>query len=222
MRELDSDAENALVRVWMAREKDETGLDDAFADRPDLAELTGGLVEDGWLARDGDAVTFSPEGEEKTRELVRRHRLAEVLLEQVLAVSPEQVEVTACVWEHMLGAEVSETICTFLGHPRHCPHALPIPMGVCCGTLTSAITPLVQPLTTLRVGASARITFISATAHRRLDRLAALGIVPGTRLLLKQRAPSYIIAVGETEIAIEASVAKDVFVRELTASAAAA
>jgi DtxR family transcriptional regulator, Mn-dependent transcriptional regulator len=215
MRKLDSDDENALVRVWWALEKGDTGLDRAFTDREELADRTPSLIEDGWLVGDGNSIGFTPAGEEATRELVRRHRLAEVLLEQVLAVSKEQAEAAACLWEHMLGEEVSETICTFLGHPRHCPHSLPIPHGECCHTLANEVTPLVQPLTSLRVSAHARVTFISAAAHKRLDRLAALGIVPGTALVLKQRSPSYIIAAGETEIAIEESVAKDVFVREL-------
>ena len=216
MNQLDRDHENALVRVWSAHERGDYTLEKLLAEQPELAPLISQLEQGGWLQKEDGRITFTPRGRKKARELVRRHRLAEVLLEQVLEVSPEQAAQTACLWEHMLSEEVTDNICTFLGHPRHCPHGNPIPPGPCCERMSRTITPLVQPLTALRVGSTARITFISTKVHRRLDRLAALGVVPGTVLTLKQKSPSYVVRAGETEIAIEEAVARDIFVRELT------
>jgi len=211
---LDREKEDALVQVWSACERDDHTLEKLCTGRPDLVSVVSQLEADGWLRRRNGSIEFTEPGEQKARELVRRHRLAEVLLEQVLEVSREQAAYTACLWEHMLSEEVAGTICTFLGHPRHCPHGNPIPPGLCCQRMAHTVTPLVQPLASLRVGATARVTFISSKVHRRLDRLAALGIVPGTEIVLHQRFPSYILRAGETEVAVEESVARDIFVRE--------
>lgn len=43
-----------------------------------------------------------------------------------------EVEKSACTFEHILSPEVTDRICTFLGHPTACPHGSPIPKGPCC------------------------------------------------------------------------------------------
>jgi len=52
------------------------------------------------------------------KTIVRRHRLAEKLLQEVLEISSSEMDSTACELEHILGPEVTESICAFLGHPR--------------------------------------------------------------------------------------------------------
>jgi DtxR family Mn-dependent transcriptional regulator len=44
----------------------------------------------------------------------------------------KQVAEEACKFEHILSPEATERICSFLGHPRTCPHGSPIPAGECC------------------------------------------------------------------------------------------
>lgn len=214
---LSNESENLLVHVWSAHEQGDMTLEHLVIKEPDCASLIESLVADGWLCRKQVAVEFTPRGRDRAQRLVRQHRLAEVLMQQVLEVRPERANADACLWEHILSAEVTDTICTFLGHPRHCPHGKPIPPGSCCSRTSRTITPLVQPLVNLRVGASARITFITPRVYRRLDRLAALGVVPGTVVVLKQKSPSYVVRADETEIAIEEDVARDIFVREIVA-----
>jgi Mn-dependent DtxR family transcriptional regulator len=81
----------------------------------------------------GAEVAFTPRGEERARSVIRRHRLAERLFMDVLAIRDEgAIEKNACTFEHILSAEVTDRICTFLGHPRTCPHGSPIPEGECC------------------------------------------------------------------------------------------
>jgi Mn-dependent DtxR family transcriptional regulator len=48
--------------------------------------------------------------------------------------SESEIEQQACKFEHILSPEATDKICTFLGHPRTCPHGAPIPPGVCCGS----------------------------------------------------------------------------------------
>ena len=215
MTQFPRDCENVFVLVWSALERGDATLEKLFVAHPHIIPVVAQLEADGWLVREGGQIRFSPEGEAKAQELVRRNRLAEVLLQEVLEVHPERVPYNACLWEHVLSPEVTDNICTFLGHPRHCPHGNPIPPGPCCKQTSRTVTPLVQPLTSLHIGASARITFIAPKVHRRLDRLAALGIVPGTLLTLKQKSPSYVVRFDETEVALEEEVARDIFVREL-------
>jgi Mn-dependent DtxR family transcriptional regulator len=46
--------------------------------------------------------------------------------------SESEIEQQACKFEHILSPEATDKICTFLGHPRTCPHGSPIPEGDCC------------------------------------------------------------------------------------------
>ena len=71
-------------------------------------------------------------GRRRGRDIVRRHRLAEKLLEESFVMSEGASEREACRFEHILSREVTNTICTFLAHPTSCPHGKPIPSGECC------------------------------------------------------------------------------------------
>src|SRR5256885_1041916 len=79
-------------------------------------------------------VELTPRGRQRAADIIRRHRLAERLVTHSLAFDIETgIEEQACEFEHMLSAGATDKICTFLGHPRTCPHGAPIPPGACCG-----------------------------------------------------------------------------------------
>jgi putative ABC transport system ATP-binding protein len=79
-------------------------------------------------------VELTPRGRERAGNIIRRHRLAERLFTDSLAMDSEsEIEQQACKFEHILSPEATDKICTFLGHPRTCPHGAPIPPGPCCG-----------------------------------------------------------------------------------------
>jgi len=83
-------------------------------------------------------VELTDRGRKKAADIIRRHRLAERLFTDSLALDSEtEIEQQACKFEHILSPEATEKICTFLGHPRTCPHGAPIPPGVCCGRQAS-------------------------------------------------------------------------------------
>jgi putative ABC transport system ATP-binding protein len=78
-------------------------------------------------------VELTPHGRERASSIIRRHRLAERLFTDSLAMDSEtEIEQQACKFEHILSPEATDKICTFLGHPRTCPHGAPIPPGPCC------------------------------------------------------------------------------------------
>jgi putative ABC transport system ATP-binding protein len=79
-------------------------------------------------------VELTPRGRERAGSIIRRHRLAERLFTDSLAMDSEsEIEQQACKFEHILSPEATDKICTFLGHPRTCPHGASIPPGPCCG-----------------------------------------------------------------------------------------
>jgi putative ABC transport system ATP-binding protein len=79
-------------------------------------------------------VELTPRGHKRAADIIRRHRLAERLFTDSLAMDSEtEIEQQACKFEHILSSEATDKICTFLGHPRTCPHGSPIPPGPCCG-----------------------------------------------------------------------------------------
>src|SRR5271165_6420002 len=78
-------------------------------------------------------VELTERGRQRAADIIRRHRLAERLFTDSLALESEsEIEQQACKFEHILSPEATEKICTFLGHPRTCPHGAPIPLGPCC------------------------------------------------------------------------------------------
>jgi DtxR family Mn-dependent transcriptional regulator len=169
----------------------------------------------GFLRFDGERVELTGKGEVLAQGVVRRHRLAERLFKDLLALAEGEVESHACEFEHILSPEATDSVCTLLGHPPTCPHGKAIPPGGCCGAYQTTVRPLVTGLSYLELGARARIVFIAPRFHDRMDRLAALGVIPGSEIRLHQRSPSYVIEVGETSIALDGEIAGEIFVKRL-------
>ncbi len=82
-------------------------------------------------------VELTHRGRQRAADIIRRHRLAERLFTDSLAMDSEsEIEQQACKFEHILSPEATDKICSFLGHPRTCPHGSPIPPGLCCSRST--------------------------------------------------------------------------------------
>ena len=79
-------------------------------------------------------VHLTEAGSRRARDVVRRHRLAERLFTDTFAVEDAEAHQQACRFEHIITPDLDQRICTFLGHPKTCPHGNPIPPGVCCET----------------------------------------------------------------------------------------
>jgi putative ABC transport system ATP-binding protein len=84
-------------------------------------------------------IELTARGQKRAADIIRRHRLAERLFTDSLAMDSEtEIEQQACKFEHILSPEATDKICAFLGHPRTCPHGAPIPPGLCCGRQADA------------------------------------------------------------------------------------
>jgi DtxR family transcriptional regulator, Mn-dependent transcriptional regulator len=214
-------AEELLETVFTEREE---GRDDAAGvvartvchgevSGADLQELAAsGLVK----LHDG-RVELTTDGERRARDVVRRHRLTERLFRDLLELSDDATESQACEIEHILSPEATESVCTLLGHPPTCPHGKAIPPGPCCGAVQKTVRPLVTGLPSFELGIPGRIVFIAPKFHDRMDRLAALGVIPGSEIRLHQRSPSFVIEVGETTIALDPEIAREIYVKRTEA-----
>ena len=140
---LSQNAEEILEDLWVAAEKK------AFAD-PDEGEYDGPadpadpaveeLVDRGFVSLRKGRLALSDNGVKEAESVVRRHRLAERLMTDVLDIRGPLLEENACRFEHLLLEEVEESVCTLLGHPRECPHGKPIPVGPCCKKAAHELT----------------------------------------------------------------------------------
>jgi putative ABC transport system ATP-binding protein len=104
--------------------------------RPFVNPCHDALKPDGVSIGDGSLIVeFTAAGRRRAEDVIRRHRLAERLFTDSLAMDSEtEIEQQACKFEHILSPGATDKICTFLGHPRTCPHGSPIPRGQCCGS----------------------------------------------------------------------------------------
>ena len=183
------------------------------ATEPAPERLLEELVEGGMVDASGEEILLTKSGEDRARGIIRRHRLAEVLLQNLFDLDNAQMENSACQFEHILSEPVVESVCTFLGHPPACPHGRPIPRGECCDRIRTEIRPLVMRLTEASLGATVRIVFITPRSKRRLEKLSALGIVPGSRVRLLQRNPSFVLEIGQTTVAVDRDITDEIYVK---------
>src|SRR5258705_2837952 len=103
--------------------------------RPFVNPCHDALKPAGVSTGDGSLIVeLTPRGMKRAGDIIRRHRLAERLFTDSLAMDSEtEIEQQACKFEHILSPEATDKICIFLNHPRTCPHGSPIPPGPCCG-----------------------------------------------------------------------------------------
>ncbi|WP_129127737.1 metal-dependent transcriptional regulator [Geomonas oryzae] len=211
---LSDKAEEILEALWIESEEKGTGyaeLDrmEIEASDPAYQELSSrALVE----IRDG-RIYFRPEGREEGRMTIRRHRLAERLMMDVLNIRGESGDVKACQFEHLLNEGVDSKVCAMLNHPVTCPHGKPIPPGDCCDEARKSGDLGVVPLTELKPGDEGDIAYIQTEDSKKMQKLMAMGVLPGNRISLLQAFPSYIFRVGFSEFAIDSAMAREIFVR---------
>lgn len=173
------------------------------------------LIRRGLAEESVGEVKLTPQGENEAKKVVRRHRLAERLLVDALEMEEEEFEKPACEFEHLLSDEITDSICTLLGHPRECPHGLPIPRGKCCVSGKDVVKRAIVPLPDAPLGRELKVAYVSTQHHPRLHRLLSYDIGPGAKIKLHQKKPVFVIRAGETDVAVEGDVAEDIFVKRV-------
>jgi DtxR family transcriptional regulator, Mn-dependent transcriptional regulator len=109
---------------------------------PSISEGVARLEDQGLLLLGSDrTVTLTDDGRDKAEHVMRKHRLAERLLVDVLGLEHEYVHEEACRWEHVISDRVEQRLVEFLGNPTTSPYGNPIP-GV--GRAPERIVPLAE------------------------------------------------------------------------------
>lgn len=171
------------------------------------------LVGAGYVALADGRLRLTNQGRPIARNVVRRHRLAERLLADVLGTRDMLMHEKACKFEHLLDRGLDESICSLLGHPKICPHGKPIPPGRCCQQERALAQKLVSPLSQLAQGQKGKVAYLYAPELSQLQKLMAMGILPGAPLTLVQTFPSYVFQAGQTQFAVDKEIADAIYVR---------
>ena len=133
VKQIEDDIDDALEQLWILREQNRLSGPQAAKSRfLQKEQLLSHLRSIRLVQNDNGSLSFTQAGEVRARDIIRRHRLGEVLFAQTFGLDTREASDEACQFEHIISPDVAERICSFLGHPRNCPHGNEIPSGRCC------------------------------------------------------------------------------------------
>ncbi len=212
---LSEKAEEILEALWIATEEEGDNAAQlsslgVAADDQALQELD----RIAYVEIKGERVYLRHEGRADARMSVRRHRLAERLMMDILDLKGASGDERACEFEHLLRLGVDTKLCTLLNHPTTCPHGKPIPPGECCEAARASGETGVVALTELKAGENGEIAYLSTSDPKKMQKLMSMGVLPGNNLLLSRTYPTFIFKVGNSEFAVDDELAREIFVRK--------
>ena len=144
---------------------------------PSVSEMLERLIDEGYVTRKGRLLSLTDSGRALAERVVRKHRLAERLLVDVIGLEWHKVHREAGRWEHVISDDVEARLVELLGDPATCPHGNPIP-----GSHHSTQSPATRSLTEVPEGERVRLMRISEEVEMHLNSLALLdrsGFIPG-------------------------------------------
>jgi DtxR family Mn-dependent transcriptional regulator len=143
------------------------------------------LASDGYIDhRARGEAKLTPKGLEIAVRVVRRHRLAECLLTDVLGMSWDEVDPEACMLEHAISQRVEDRLVAFLGDPKVCPHGHPIPPADGSEPPRPGV-----PLAQMAIGDRATVYGVTDEVPEILRYLGDIGLRPGTAVQIMDKAP---------------------------------
>jgi DtxR family transcriptional regulator, Mn-dependent transcriptional regulator len=154
---------------------------------PTVTQTLKRMVKDGYLRMDArKEIALTPAGMEQVRSIQRRHRLAELLLTDILGFDWLQAHVEAVKFQHVLSPEVASAISRTLGDPLTCPHGNPIPGNIPDDYTEEAL----RPLAAVPVGETVivrRITEDGEEEPQLLGYYYDKGLLPGAILIMREQ-----------------------------------
>lgn len=156
-------------------------------------------------------VKLTEKGRKLALNVLRRHRLAERLLTDILHLDWSEAHEAACKLEHAIAADIIKPLEKALGHPKTCPHGNPIPTA--CGGMIEQKS---EPLMNLNPKESGIIVKITEEERSILHHLATLGLMPGVSVEVEQKASfgdPLTVRVGEASYTLDHKVVSVINVR---------
>ncbi len=151
---------------------------------PSASEMLKRLEQQGYVEAREEGVGLTREGQRVAVRVVRRLRLAERLLTDVLGLELERAYEEACKLEHVISPEVEARLERVLGQPTRCPHGLPIPSA------DGAVPPLpTRTLADVPPGSTTQVWAIPEENAELVRYLRSLGLVPGAKIRVVEVAP---------------------------------
>jgi len=155
---------------------------------PSVSEMLNRLATDGYVKRSGRRITLTKQGHAVAESVIRKHRLAERLLVDVIGLPWHLVHEEAGRWEHVMSDDVEARLVEILGDPGTCPHGNPIP-----GSANLRSAPATQVRLT-EVAPGKTVRFERLTEEVELDGaslryLDEAGFIPGTTATVMTKAP---------------------------------
>ncbi len=180
--------------------------------RPSVSEHVKRLIGDGLLTADGRTLGFTDSGRAVAIALVRRHRLAEHLLIDVIGLPWHQAHQEAEVWERVISAQVEERLVDILGDPGACPHGNPIP-----GSSHEVDVTMLVALRDVQPGARATLRRLTEDLELELTVMRFLedsGLMPGAEIVVDGIGPdgSMSLSVRDKAVALGVDLADHLWV----------
>ena len=189
---------------------------------PTVSQTVARMERDGLLAVEGDRhLELSPKGRQLATRVMRKHRLAERLLIDVIGLDIEIVHEEACRWEHVMSEQVERRLVELLDHPTESPYGNPIPGLAELGEsdaqedflegvqpLTKAVRGLTEPIRVI----VRRISEPLQTDTEALSVLHRVGVLPGNDILASSGPEGIVVARQGESAEIDYDAAVHIFV----------
>jgi DtxR family Mn-dependent transcriptional regulator len=177
---------------------------------PAVSEMIRRLRDEGYVEIEARSLQLTGAGRAVAESVVRKHRLAERLLTDIIGLPWDRAHMEAGRWEHVISDEVEARLVVLLGNPTTCPHGNPIP-----GTAGSERE--MTALSDARRGDHVRLERVTEQVEIDLDSLSYLsshGFIPGTEATVSSRAPdgTLTLDMGSDSIALGPILAQQLFV----------
>lgn len=185
---------------------------------PTVSQTVARMERDGLLTIQGDRhLELTETGRALATRVMRKHRLAECLLVDVIGLQWEEVHPEACRWEHVMSEAVERRLLDLLGHPTHSPYGNPIPGLDEFGDKQPESTERLVPLSQAVEGPSGqvvvrRISEPVQTDAALMSTLRRVGVRPGAVVTVKPAPGGVLVGSGGESAELDAEVASHVFV----------
>ena len=191
---------------------------------PTVSQTVARMERDGLVVVTGDrSLELTPDGVRKATRVMRKHRLAERLLTDVIGLDWQFVHDEACRWEHVISDRVEERLVDLLDHPRYSPYGNPIPGLAEVGDVAPqegfldgvvALTHVALDSGEVARAVVARLGEPLQTDRELLVRLARAGVTPGAQITVERGADVLTIGGPGSQIVLDVpdEVSRHIFV----------